>query len=77
MSPVTRKPVITAANRFPVMNLSIFCNLLPAAFWIPLLMIFMPKRKSPRLPTMFKQVMKIMHILFKNAGIPAGKETFR
>ncbi len=51
---VIAKPVKIAATRLPVIKLRIDCKRSPAAFWIPSLIVRIPKRKSPKLPTTCK-----------------------
>jgi hypothetical protein len=51
---VIANPVKIAATLLPVIKLRIAWSLSPAAFWIPSLMVRMPKRNSPRLPTICK-----------------------
>jgi hypothetical protein len=48
---VMANPVNIAATRLPVMKFKMDCRRSPAAFWIPSLIVLMPNRKSPKLPT--------------------------
>ena len=56
MMMVIRRPVIMDMNRFFVISLRMAFILSPADFCKPSLRSFIPKRKRPRLPTIWKKI---------------------
>ncbi len=64
---VTRKPESRPVKRFVVITRIMPRSFSPESFWSASLMIFMPKRKRPRLPRMVRKV-RIMKLSGKGAA---------